>query len=199
MTPHLNSQSLILLLGGAVLVIIVLIVAVYFLQQTLGRALTSEESKPTRVRLDGEAGFTLTTMQGVITQLKADQKATQEKLVAAERRAEENAHKFELLAREIDFGLMIFDAGGYIAFSNPLVRKMLRVDTWSRRRYSEIFQDVPELSQLIGESFAAGMETQRKPLQYQCSDGSERCVEVSVFPTRDRTGAMELKRACFEI
>ena len=110
-----------------------------------------DEPKPAKVRVEDEAAFTLATVKAVITQLKADQKATQEKLVAAERRAEENARKFELLAREIDYGLMIFDAEGFITFSNPLVRKVLAVDTWSRRRYGEIFHDIPDLSKLIGE------------------------------------------------
>ena len=78
MNPLLNSQHLILLFGGAVLVIIVLIVSVYLLQKTLGRALKPGESKPARVRVEDEAAFTLATVQGVITQLKTDQKATQE-------------------------------------------------------------------------------------------------------------------------
>jgi len=197
MNPLLNSQHLILLFGGAVLVIIVLIMSVYLLQKTLGRALKPGESKPARVRVEDEAAFTLATVQGVITQLKTDQKATQERLVAAERRGEQYAHKFELLAREIDYGLLIFDAGGYVTFSNPLVRRLLAVDTWSRRRYGEIFQDIPELSQLIGECFEAGAETRKKPVQFQGSDGTERHVEVTVLPTRDRAGAMEVVACIF--
>ena len=71
------------------------------------------------MRLEDEAAFTLATMKAVITQLKTDQKATQEKLVAAERRAEEKARKFEILAREIDLGLIIFDAAGLYIFLQP--------------------------------------------------------------------------------
>jgi PAS domain-containing protein len=192
MNPHINSQQMILLAGVAVLVIVVLIMAVYLLQKTLGRGLKSDESTPTRVRLEGDAGFALTTVQGVIAELKSDQKATQEKLVAAERRADENAHKFELLARELDCGLMIFDPAGYVTFSNPLARQLLAVDTWARRRYGEILQDISELSQIIGECFDLGTETRKKPIQFQGADGTERHVEVSVLPTRDRAGAVEV-------
>jgi PAS domain-containing protein len=197
MNPHFNSQQLILLFGGAVLVISALILAVYFVQKSFARALKPDEPKPAKVRVEDEAAFTLATVKGVITQLKTDQKVTQDKLVAAERRADENAHKFELLAREIDFGLMIFDAEGYITFSNALVRKVLAVDTWSRRRYGEIFHDLPVLSKLIGECFETGTETRNRAVEFQASDGTERRVEVSVLQTRDRSGALEVVACVF--
>ena len=36
---------------------------------------------------------------------------------------------------------MVFDPEGFIAFSNPLVRQQLAIDTWSRRRFTEILHD----------------------------------------------------------
>jgi PAS domain-containing protein len=197
MNPHFNSQQLILLLAGAVLVITFLLLGVYFLQKYISRTLKADDLKPNKVRVQDEAAITLVTIKAVITQLKADQKVAQEKLVVAERRAEENAHKFELLAREIDYGLMVFDAGGYITFSNALVRKVLAVDTWSRRRYGEIFHDLPVLSKLIGECFETGTETRNRAVEFQASDGTERRVEVSVLATRDRSGALEVIACVF--
>jgi PAS domain-containing protein len=197
MNPHLNLPQLMMLLGGAVLVITVLILAAYLFQRTISRTLNPEESKTAKVRVDDEAAFTLATVKAVLTRLKTDQKVTQEKLVAAERRAEENACKFELLAREIDFGLMVFDAEGFITFSNPLVRKVLAVDTWSRRRYGEIFHDNPALSGLVGECFETGAETRKKTIEFQGDDKSRRRVEVSVLPTRNRSGALEVVACVF--
>jgi len=197
MNPLLNSQHLILLFGAAVLVICVLVLGVYLLQRFISRTLKPDEPKPAKVRVEDEAAFTLATVKAVITQLKTEQKATLEKLVVAERRAEENARKFELLAREIDFGLMIFDAEGFITFSNPLVRKILAVDTWSRRRYGEIFHDNPALSKLIGECFETGTEIRKKTIEFQGWDESKRQVEVSVLQTRDRSGAMEVVACLF--
>ena len=101
--------------------------------------------------MEDEAAFTLATVKAVVTQLKTEQKTMQEKLGAAERRADENARQFELLAREIHQGLIIFDPQGYIAFSNPLVRTMLAMDTWSRRRYAEIFNDIPAVIRIHSE------------------------------------------------
>lgn len=192
MNPHfLNPQQLIILFGGAVIAIGALILAVYFLQKSLGRALKSDESKPSRVRLDDEAAFTLATVNGVITQLKTDQKTMQEKLAAAERRADESARKFELLTREIDFGLMILDTEGYIAFSNPMARKILAVDTWSRRRFGELFRDIPALSGFIAACFETGTEVRRQPLEIQGWEQSKGVVEVTVLPIRGRSGATE--------
>jgi len=185
------------LVGGAVFVISVVLLGVYLLQKSISRTIKSDEPKPVRVRVEDEAAFTLATVKAVITQLKTEQKATLEKLVVAERRAEENARKFELLAREIDFGLMIFDAEGFITFSNPLVRKILAVDTWSRRRYGEIFHDNPALSKLIGECFETGTEIRKKTIEFQGWDESKRQVEVSVLQTRDRSGAMEVVACLF--
>jgi PAS domain-containing protein len=197
MNPHLNSLHLMLLIGVAVAVISVVFLRVYMLQKSLSRTLKPEESKLPKVRVEDEAAFTLATVKAVIAQLKAEQKTTQEKLVVAERRAEENARKFELLAREIDDGLMIFDAEGFITFSNPPVRRILAVDTWSRRRYGEIFHDIPDLSKLIGECVETGTETRKRTIEFQGSDGSTRRVEVSVLTTRDPFGAMEVVACVF--
>lgn len=197
MNPHFNSQQMILLFGGAVLAITFLLLGVYFLQKYISRTLKTDDLKPNKVRVQDEAAFTLATIKAVITQLKTYQKVTQEKLVVAERRAEENAHKFELLAREIDFGLMIFDAEGFITFSNPLVRRILAVDTWSRRRYAEIFHDLPVLSKFIAECFDTGTETRNRAVEFQASDGTERRLEVSVLATRDRSGVLEVVACVF--
>jgi len=197
MNPHFNSQQLILLFSGAVLVIGVLTLGVYLLQKFFSRALRPGEPETAKVRVGNEAAFTLATVKAVITQLKADHKTMHENLVVAERRAKENARKFELLAREIDFGLMIFDAAGFITFSNPILRKILAVDTWARRRYAEIFHDIPALLELIGAAFETGTETRRKTIEIQGADGSKRQVEVSVLTTHDRSGALEAVACVF--
>ncbi len=197
MDKLLSPQTLILLVGGALLFGSALTLGVYLLQRSFNRTLKPNKPRPAKVRLEDEAAFTLATIRAVVTQLKADLKGTQEELVAAERHAEENARKFDLLAREIDYGLMIFDAEGFIGFSNPLVRKLLAVDTWSRRRYPEIFNDIAPLSELIGACFATGAEVRKKTVEFQGSDGTKRRVEVSVLPTHDRTGAMEVVACMF--
>ncbi len=191
MNQLLAPQNLILLVGGAVVFGGILTVGVYLLQRSFSRGLRTDKPRHAKIRLEDEAAFTLATIKSVVTQLKTGQKATEEKLAAADRRAEEKARQFEILAREIDLGLIIFDAQGYISFSNLLVRKRLGIDTWSRRRYAEIFHDIPALSTLLESGFETGMEVKRQAIEFQVLDGSKRFVEVSVFPTEDRSGARE--------
>jgi len=191
MEQLLSPQNLILLIGGAALVGTVLTVAVFLLQKSFSRNLKSGKPRPQKIRVEDEAAFTLATIKSVVTQLKTEQKSLQDKLAEAERSAEENGRKFELIAREIEDGLIVFDAQGFISFSNPLVRKMLAVDTWSRRRYTEIFQNTPMVSELIGNCFAGGTEVRKKRVEVEVPNRGKRLVEVSALPTRDRSGAME--------
>lgn len=180
-----------MLFAGAVLVLSVLLLAVYYLQKSLGQISKPDKPKPAKVRVGDEAAFTLETVKGIITQLKTEQKTMQDKLVAVERRADENARKFDLLAREIDFGLMILNTEGYITFSNPMARRILAVDTWSRRRFGEVFRDLPALSESILACFEAGTEVRKQPIEIPGRDPSRGVVEVSVLPIRDRSGATE--------
>jgi PAS domain-containing protein len=192
MNPALNHQHLMLLLGGAALVGCVVIVGVYLLQRTLGSALKPQETKrAVKVRVEDETAFAMATVKGVVTQLKSEQKEMQEKLIGAERRAEESTRKFDLLAREIDYAVIVFDIDGFIGFSNPLVRKLLALDTWSRRRYGEIFQDFPTLAEVIGECFANGTETRRKIVGIESGGASKRQLEISVLQIGDRAGALD--------
>lgn len=187
----LSTQNLILLIGGAALIGTVLTLAVFLLQKSFGRALKPDKTRPPKIGVEDEAAFTLTTIKSVVTQLKSEQKELQEKLLAEERRADQSARKFELIAREIEHGLIVFDAQGYISFSNPLARTMLNVDTWSRRRYPEIFKDIPPLPELIGSCFEAGSETRNNPIEFQLLNGTRRKVDTSILPTRNSSGALE--------
>jgi PAS domain-containing protein len=182
---------LFLLVGGAALVGAVLTLAVYLLQRSFSRPVKSDKQRPPKIRVEDEAAFTLATIKSVVAELKTDQKSLQDALAVAQRNAEENSRKFELIAREIEQGLIVFNPQGYISFSNPLVRKMLVIDTWSRRRYSEIFQDNPAIADLIKDSFETGAEVRKQSIEFKITDGSARRVEASVLPTRDRSGAME--------
>lgn len=197
MHPHLTPLHLIWLFGGAAVIAGVLLLGAYLFQKSLRRSFRPEEVKPEKVRAESDAAFTLATVKGVMAQLKAEQQSAREKLAAAERLAAENARKFDLLAREIDFGLMIFDAEGYITFSNPQVRKFIAVDTWSRRRYAEIFHDMPGFVEVIAGCFETGTEARRKVFEFQGWADRKTSVEVAVLPTRDPVGTLEIVACVF--
>jgi PAS domain-containing protein len=191
MTPHLSFLQLTFLIGGAVVVALVLIGAFYALHKSIRGTLKPEEFKAPRVRAENETAFTLATMQAVISQLKDEQRATQARLTAAEQRAEQNARKAALLVQEMDQGLMIFDSQGFLIQSNALARELLGPDAWSRRRYAELFQSIPELIELVRTCLETGAETRKQTVECQPRDGSARATAVSVLPVRDRSGSTE--------
>jgi PAS domain-containing protein len=191
MHPHLNTQQLIMLFGGSVFVFCTVLLGVYAIQKAVRNTQTSDEPKKPKVRIKDEAALADAAMKAVITQLKAEQVAAQEKLVGAERRADENARKFDLLAREIDQGVMVFDGKGFITSTNALVRKVLAVDTWSRRRYSDVFHEIPKLSELLAAGLDTGTELRNQRVEFQAWDGATRTIDISIFPVRDRVGNIE--------
>lgn len=191
MTSHLSFLQLTFLVGGAVVVALVLIVAIYALHKSFRGTLKPDDFKLPRVRVEDETAFTLATMQAVIAQLKDEQKTTQEKLVAPEQRAEENARKIALLAQEMDQGLMVFDRQGFLTQANAPARELLGPDTWSRRRYAELFQSIPKLAQLVRTCLETGAETRKETVEGQTGDESTRAMVVSVLPMRDRNGKTE--------
>ena len=150
------------------------------------------------MRVEDEAAFTLATIRAVVTQLKTDQKTMQEKLVVAERSAEENARKFELLAREIDLGLMIFDAQGYITFSESPVRKLLGVDTWSRRRYGEIFHDFLPCRSSSPSASKLERKPGRKPLSSKAGANVSTTLNFPCCRLATAAGRWKSSPACFE-
>jgi PAS domain-containing protein len=149
------------------------------------------------VRVENEAAFTLAALQAVIAEVKNELKTAQERLSAAERRADQDARKFEFIAREVDEGLMVFDREGFITVSNAHVSNLLAVDTRSRRRYSEILESIPRLVEMIGASLEAAVEIRREKVEYQNWEGSKRAMEVSVFPIRDKRGETEAVACLF--
>ena len=102
------------------------------------RQLQREEGKAPTLRTENSQAFVLATLQGLIADLRADQKKTQDLLRASELRAEESARKAELLAREIEEGLLIFDGQGFISLANPAAHTLLGIDVWSRRRFQDL-------------------------------------------------------------
>ncbi len=198
MTSHPQVLNLTLLIAGAVIIVVVMILGLYLVHRSLRQAAKPVDFKPPRVRAINESAFTLATMQAVIADLKGEQRTAQEKLLAVDRLADENARKLELIAREVDQGLMVFDREGLITLTNAHVSNILAVDTWSRRRYREILESIPKLAEMIAAALKTAVETRKQKVEYQNRDGSTRAIVVSVFPIRDKSGETEAVVCLFQ-
>ena len=122
--PHLTQIMLLVAvsLAGAG----ILLLALYLLHKWMRQTLKPDDLQPGRVRVDDETAFPIAAMQAVIMQLKAAEKATLEKLTRAEQRADQNARQTELIAREIDQAMVIFEGTGFMAHASARVRDLLR-------------------------------------------------------------------------
>jgi PAS domain-containing protein len=99
--------------------------------------------------------------------------------------------ELDLIAREIDQGLILFDRQGFLAFANAPAHEVLAADTWSRRRYTEVLQAIPKLVELVGACLETGSETRKQKFEYQVRDESTRLIEVSTFPLRGQAGIIK--------
>ncbi len=192
MGKMMNPQYVALFIGGAALIGMIMILAVYLLQKSFGRSQKQERAKPSPIRIEDESAFTLNTIKSVMTQLKTEQQTLQEAVRAAERHAASVSRHLEIIAREIDQGLIIFDSQGYISYSNARVRTMLAIDTWSRRRHAEIFKDISPVPNLIAECLERGTEVRANVVEFPVQDGENRSwIEVSILPSRNSSGGID--------
>ena len=193
MTHHLTFFQLTLLAGIGIGVGTVLILLVYMFHKKVRRQLQREEGKAPTPRTENSQAFVLATLQGLIADLRADQKKTQDLLRASELRAEESARKAELLVREIEEGLLIFDGQGFIGLANPAAHTLLGIDVWSRRRFQDLLGAGSDLARRVETCLENGVVTRGEPVEYQSPRGEALQLLVTVVPlTRQSTAGEEI-------
>jgi len=188
MTRHLTVSQLTLVIGIAVAVGAVLILIVYTLHKAFRGQLQGEKWKPRTPRAEESEAFMLAGLQALIASLREEQKKTSELLRSSELRADECARRIELITREIEEGLLVFDREGYISLANSLARTLLSIDVWSRRRYQEVLGPDSELAQRIATCLAEGSITRHEAVQYQTPRGDDLRLIVTITPLLARGG-----------
>lgn len=88
----------------------------------------------------------------------------------------------EALVREMPAGLVIFDREGFLIMANQAARSLLEADTWSRRRYPEVFTARSILVTLIEDCLEKGKGFRRERLTYTFLSGRTQNLEVSLSP-----------------
>jgi len=188
MTRHLTASQLTLVLGIAVAVGAVLILIIYLLHKTIRRQLRGEKWRPRTPRAENSEAFMLAGLQALIASLREEQKKTSDLLRASELRSEESAARVDLIAREIEEGLLLFDRQGFIGLANPAVRTLLSIDTWSRRRFQEVLGPGSELARRIATCLADGGVTRREEVDYRTPRGNDLRLVVTIVPLMGRGG-----------
>jgi len=139
---------------GAALSILAVVGIVFFLLRKFFQS--TQESQQADVsmappRTENPSAFVTASMQGVIRQLR-DQEKELERLHKIEReRAEHTERLSEEVTRNMPAGLVVVNATGIISSANPAAEQVLGIQTLGFRRYSEVLGEKSELTRLVGE------------------------------------------------
>jgi PAS domain S-box-containing protein len=191
MSHPLPLSQLSLLVGGAVVLGGLLVFMVYLVHKSFKEQREEREFKPQAVRLPDENTFATAALQGVIATMKAQEKELVELRQAAERRARESIRLSENVLREMPNALLVFNREGFLTTSNPAVRKLLRVDTWARRRYPEILGQDSALAARIRECLETGRTVPQETTDYRTSAGQALTLGLSLSPLHAPNGEVE--------
>jgi PAS domain S-box-containing protein len=124
------------------------------------------------------------SMQGVIRQLR-DQEKELERLHKIEReRAEHTERLSEEVTRNMPAGLVVVNATGIISSANPAAEQVLGIQTLGFRRYSEVLGEKSELTRLVGECLTKGSIFRREQVEHEAPGGASRLLGVTISPIR---------------
>ena len=191
MTRHLSLNQLTLLVVGFLLLGGLLALLIYAVHKLFQRHRDESGLQLSPGRPADDTAFALATMQSVITGLRARERELKELLHDAEQRAETSAQLLESVAREIPVALLVIDRGGFLTLSNPTVRTLLGIDTWSRRRYPEILGPESQLADCIRACLETGKRCEHEAIEYVTPRGETRALEVSLAPVCTQSGQVE--------
>src|SRR5437899_872118 len=147
-----------------------------------------EQFKTSGPRTENPSAFMAASMQGVIQQLREQEKEL-ERLHRIEReRAEQTERLSEEVTRNMPAGLLVVNATGIISSSNPAAEQALGIRGLGFRRYSEALGASSGMSRLIAECLANGTIFRREQVEHMPPEGDTRHLGVTISPIRRGEG-----------
>ena len=147
-----------------------------------------EEFKTSGPGTENPSAFMAASMQGVIQQLRVQEKEL-ERLHRIEReRAEQTERLSEEVTRNMPAGLVVVNAMGIISSSNPAAEQALGIRGLGFRRYSEALGASSGMSRLIAECLANGTIFRREQVEHMPPEGDTRHLGVTISPIRRGEG-----------
>jgi PAS domain S-box-containing protein len=135
-------------------------------------------------RVENAEAFMQASMQGVIRQLREQEKEL-ERLHKLERdRADQTERLSEEVTRNMPAGLVVVNSTGIISSANPAAEQVLGARALAFRRYSEVLGEKSELTRLIAECLANGNIFRREQVKHDGAAGENRLLGVTISPIR---------------
>jgi PAS domain S-box-containing protein len=185
-TQHLWMIALGLGVGFLAVTGVVLYLMRKFFQST--REEQVEEFKSSAPRTENPSAFMAASMQGVIQQLREQEKELERLHRIEKDRAEQTERLSEEVTRNMPAGLVVVNATGIISSSNPAAEQVLGIRGLAFRRYNEALGASPELTSLIAECLASGKIFRREEVEHVPPAGDTRHLGVTISPIRRGEG-----------
>ena len=186
-----STQHLWMLAGALGAGLLVLLVFVLVLMRKVfqsSREEPKEKLEGSRPGTENASAFMAASMQGVIRQLR-DQEKELERLHKIEKeRAEQTERLSEEVTRNMPAGLVVVNAVGIISTSNPAAEQVLGIHGLGFRRYSEALAPESALTKLIADCLATGKVFRREEVEHVTPTGESRHLGVTISPIRKGEG-----------
>ena len=147
-----------------------------------------EEFTTSAPRTENPSAFMTASMQGVIQQLREQEKELERLHRIEKERAELTERLSEEVTRNMPAGLVVVNATGIISTSNPAAEQVLGIRGLGFRRYSEALGADSGLTALIAECLATGKIFRREEVEHVPPAGDTRHLGVTISPIRRGEG-----------
>jgi PAS domain S-box-containing protein len=139
-------------------------------------------------RTENPSAFMAASMQGVIQQLREQEKELERLHKIEKERAEQTERLSEEVTRNMPAGLVVVNATGIISSSNPAAEQVLGIRGLAFRRYSEALGPASELTKLVAECLETGKIFRREEVEHVPPAGDTRHLGVTISPIRRGEG-----------
>src|SRR2546428_416660 len=146
------------------------------------------ESGENSPRTENASAFMTASMQGVIQQLREQEKELERLHKIEKERAEQTERLSEEVTRNMPAGLVVVNATGIISSSNPAAEQVLGIRGLGFRRYSEALGASSEMTKLIAECLSNGRIFRREVVEHIPPAGDTRRLGVTISPIRRGEG-----------
>ena len=173
-------------IGAAVSILAVVGIVFFLLRKFFQSTQESHQADVSMAppRTENPSAFMTASMQGVIRQLR-DQEKELERLHKIEReRAEHTERLSEEVTRNMPAGLVVVNATGIISSANPAAEQVLGIQTLGFRRYSEVLGEKSDLTRLVAECLTKGSIFRREQVEHLAPGGESRLLGVTISPIR---------------
>ena len=137
---------------------------------------------------ENASAFMAASMQGVIQQLREQEKELERLHKIEKERAEQTERLSEEVTRNMPAGLVVVNATGIISSSNPAAEQALGIRGLGFRRYSEALGQDSELTRLVAECLETGRIFRREEVEHVPPAGDMRHLGVTISPIRRGEG-----------